>query len=51
MIILSKILINVIQAVYSDGKVSSHVFKDADVQIIIEDNGTGISVEIQSRFV
>ena len=44
------ILINAIQAVNRDGRVSLHVeVKEADVQIIIEDNGPGIPAEIQSR--
>ena len=44
------ILINAIQAVNPEGRVSLHVeVKEADVQIIIEDNGPGIPAEIQSR--
>ena len=44
------ILINAIQAVKPDGRVSLQVeVKEADVQIIIEDNGPGIPAEIQSR--
>lgn len=44
------ILINAIQAAPNKGKVSLSVnVKEADVQIIINDNGSGIPPEIQSR--
>jgi two-component system, NtrC family, sensor kinase len=44
------ILINAIQAVPNEGEVSMKVISDDEqVQILIEDNGSGIPPEIQNR--